>query len=634
MNSSDKSKASKVGVPNPGTVKVSDAGNAGAVTSNSSFLGASNSPVANAPNSAFSEEGHPQRWFILGFLCLSLVLIVASVSSVNVALPSIQRDLNATNSDLQWIVDSYALVFAGLLLPLGSLGDHYGRRKVLIAGLLIFGVATGIASAADAANQIIVMRAIMGVGAALIMPATLSIITEVFSNKEQPKAIAIWAGFAGAGGMIGPVGAGLALKWFWWGGVFLLTIPIVLVALFGSIFVVPPSHRREHHFPFDPLGALLSIVAIGTLVFAVIEGPNYGWTDPAVLGSFALGFLTTICFIIWERSTQHPMLNPVYFKNRSFTLNSLVMTVVFFGLFGWLFMLTQYFQFAQGHSALDAGLRMSPSAVVMLLVAPRSAALAAKIGTRKIVSRGLLLVSLGIAGLAIITPAMPYWSVLLCLLVGACGAALLMPTVTQRIVSSLPSDEAGVGSAVNDTTREVGGSIGIAIVGSLLSVGYRREIGSTIDELSVEASVSGSQEAVGALESAQDSIGRALIASMRIGGSIGERLQIAAVDAFDDGMTLGLGVAAGVVFLTCLIVVFFYPKEDVDLDDETGSEILPSEKLDLAATGLVAAPAEASRVNSVNSASVDSVPVASTQAVSDTDASPPTAPAPDGAPGL
>ena len=263
---------------------------------------------------AYESEGHPQRWWILGFLCLSLVLIVASVSSVNVALPSIQRDLDASGSDLQWIVDSYALFFAGMLLPLGAIGDYLGRRKVLIAGLLFFGLATGIAAAAEEAYQIIVMRAIMGTAAALIMPATLSILTEVFTKRELPKAIAVWAAFAGAGGMIGPIGAGLVLKWFWWGGVFALTIPLVLVGLFGAIFVVPSSRNGNGAHPFDPLGALLSIIIIGAFVFGVIEGPNYGWTNMAILGMFIITALAGTLFYFWEKKVSHPMLDPSYFR--------------------------------------------------------------------------------------------------------------------------------------------------------------------------------------------------------------------------------------------------------------------------------------------------------------------------------
>ena len=565
-----------------------------------------------------STEGHPRRWWILGFLCLSLVLIVASVSSVNVALPSIQRDLDASGSDLQWIVDSYALFFAGMLLPLGAIGDHFGRRKALVAGLLIFGIATGIAAASTAAYQIIIMRAIMGTAAALIMPATLSILTEVFSKRELPKAIAVWAAFAGAGGMIGPLGAGLVLKWFWWGGVFALTIPLVLVGLFGAIFVVPSSRNGNGVHPFDPLGALLSIVIIGAFVFGVIEGPNYGWTDGAILGMFVIAALAGILFYFWEKKVPHPMLDPVYFKSRRFNLSALAMTVMFFGLFGWLFMLTQYFQFAQGHSPLDAGLRMMPSAVVMLIVAPRSANIAAVWGTRKIVSRGLFMVSLGIAGLALITPSTPYWVVVICLVVGALGGATLMPTVTERIVSSLPPEKAGVGSAVNDTTREVGGSIGIAIVGSLLAVGYRRGIDGTVSDLSGQlrgsggagnaagaadlgaadrgavdsaatdlvgtdlgatdlgaAAESGVAGLAGLVESAQDSIGRALGAAQGLAeagfGGLANRLIESAISAFNEGMTLGLGVIAGIVFLTSIVIGKFYPNEESESSADFGS---------------------------------------------------------------
>lgn len=552
---------------------------------------AGNAEEANA-------EGHPQRWWILGFLCLSLVLIVASVSSVNVALPSIQRDLDASGSDLQWIVDSYALFFAGMLLPLGAIGDYFGRRRVLIAGLLIFGVATGIAAASTAAYQIIVMRAIMGTAAALIMPATLSILTEVFSKRELPKAIAVWAAFAGAGGMIGPVGAGLVLKWFWWGGVFALTIPLVLVGLFGAICVVPSSRNGNGEHPFDPLGALLSIVIIGAFVFGVIEGPNYGWTDSAILGMFIIAALAGIIFYFWEKKVPHPMLDPNYFRSRRFNLSALAMTVMFFGLFGWLFMLTQYFQFAQGHSPLDAGLRMMPSAVVMLIVAPRSANIAAAWGTRKIVSRGLFMVSLGIAGLALITPETPYWVAVICLVVGALGGATLMPTVTERIVSSLPPEKAGVGSAMNDTTREVGGSIGIAIVGSLLAVGYRRGIDSTVSDLSGQlresggagnaagaadlgttdlgaAGESGVAALAGMVESAQDSIGRALGAAQGLAeagfGDFANRLAESATSAFNEGMTLGLGVIAGIVFLTSIVIGLFYPDDEAESSADLGA---------------------------------------------------------------
>ena len=338
-------------------------------------------------------EGHPRRWLILGVMCVALVVVVSSVLSIIVALPSIQLDLSAENSDLQWIVDSYALLFAGLLLPSGSLGDHYGRRRTLIVGLVIFAFASAIASSATEVNHIIIMRGIMGIAAALVMPATLSIITEVFNDKEQPKAIAIWAAFAGAGSILGPVGSGLVLKWFWWGAVFLVWLPIIALTLVVMLFVVPRSKPMDEEYPFDPIGALLSILMIGTLAFAVIEAPTYGWTNGAVLGSFAISFLAAVLFILWEHANPHPMLNPAHFRKPRFSFSAAVVTVVFFGVFGSIFVLTQYFQFGQGHSALDAGLRVAPGALMIVVVSPPSARLVAKFGERKVVAFGLGLVA-------------------------------------------------------------------------------------------------------------------------------------------------------------------------------------------------------------------------------------------------
>ena len=297
------------------------------------------------------EEGHSQRWLILGVMCVALVMVVSSVLSVIVALPSIQLDLNAENSDLQWIVDIYPLVFIGLLLPAGSLGDHYGRRVPLFVGLLVFALASVGASWLTEPNFIIVMRGIMGLAAALIMPATLSIIIEVFPPKEQLRAIAIWAAFAGAGSILGPVGSGLVLKWFWWGAVFLVWLPIIALTLVVMLFVVPHSKPRDQKRPFDPAGALLSVLMVGTLLLAVFRAPAYGWADGMVLGSLAVSLLAASLFILWERANPHPILNPDLFRKPRFSFSTAIVSVVFFGVFGATFVLTQYFQFGQGHSA-------------------------------------------------------------------------------------------------------------------------------------------------------------------------------------------------------------------------------------------------------------------------------------------
>ena len=285
-----------------------------------------------ADESTVSVEGHPDRWTILWILCGSLVLVVVSVSSLNVAIPPIQRSLNATGSELQWIIDSYALVFAGLLLPAGALGDRYGRREALLGGLFIFMVASVGGMTSDSASQLIAWRGLMGAGAALTMPATLSIVATVFGPAERSKAIAIWAGFAGAGGVVGLISSGLLLRAFWWGSVFAVNIPIVIVMIIAVVLIVPSS-RDPEATPLDPVGAVLSIVGLISLVFGIIEGPEQGWMAGPTLAAFTVAIVGLGSFIVWELRTEHPMLDPRYFTDRRFSLGSLTITVAFFGIF-------------------------------------------------------------------------------------------------------------------------------------------------------------------------------------------------------------------------------------------------------------------------------------------------------------
>ncbi|MEL7210141.1 MAG: MFS transporter, partial [Actinomycetota bacterium] len=263
------------------------------------------------------DQGHPRRWSILAILCGSLVLVVVSVSSLNVAIPPIQRSLGASGSELQWIIDAYALVFAGLLLPAGALGDRYGRREALIAGLVVFAVASLGGMVADTPTQLILWRGVMGAGAALIMPSTLSIVATVFSPAEQPRAIAIWAGFAGAGGVIGLVSSGLLLRSWWWGSVFAINLPIVALMLVAVILVVPTS-KDPDGTRLDPVGAVLSIIALGAFVFGVIEGPEKGWTSPITVTAFVVAAVGLALFVRWELRSPHPMLDPRYFLDRRF----------------------------------------------------------------------------------------------------------------------------------------------------------------------------------------------------------------------------------------------------------------------------------------------------------------------------
>ena len=495
-----------------------------------------------------SSEPHPRRWLILVVLCSSMVMVFCTLGSMNIALPTMQTALNATGSDLQWMTDAYMLTFAGLLLPFGALGDRRGRKGVLLAGVVVFGVSCALTAFATTAGQVIVYRAVMGVGAALVMPATLSIAAVIFPASERPKAVAIWSAAAGLSGLLGPVTSGLLLRFFWWGSVFLVTVPAAAVVLGLVAWMVPPS-RDEGQRPLDTVGAALSIVALGCLLFAIIEGPELGWQDPWVIGGFGGALVGFWTYVRWERRIRFPMLDPAYFGNRVFTLGAVATILTFFAMYGMFFILTQYLQFAQGHTPLGASLRMLPASAVVFLIAPRVPAMVARVGARATLGAGLAVLAVGTAIMGTLDAASPYWPVAVALLVLGTGLALTMPVATHAIISSLPSHKAGVGSAVNDTTREAGGAIGIALLGTLLSVGYRAGISDRLGDFPPAAA-----------EAASDSVGGALGAGRELPAETAERLQGLAVDAFDRGMTLALSVSAIVLAIAAAVVYRMYPK--------------------------------------------------------------------------
>ena len=502
-----------------------------------------------------SDEGHPRRWQILAVMTTSLVLVVAGVSSLNLALPSIRDALQPSNNELLWIVDSYALVFAGLLLPAGALGDKYGRRRALLVGLTLFAAGALLATRAGGPLFLISSRSIMGIGAALTMPATLSIITVVFPRGERGKAIAIWAGFAGAGGALGLVGGGLLLQAFWWGSVFFINVPIAVVALVAVVRLVPESKEGEAR-PLDPVGALLSMAGLALLLYAIIQGPENGWTSAIVVGGLVVAVGLLVLFVWWELRSPNPMLDPRYFKNRRFSLGSLTISASFLVMFGFFFILTLFYQFAQGHSPLAAAVRSLPFAGTMVVVAPRSAGWAQKFGARAMVTIGLLLGATGLFLFGFVQVNTHYGIIVVPLILMAAGLATLMPPSTEAIVSSVPQSQAGVGSAVNDTTREVGGSLGLALLGSLLSSGYRSGLGDSLAGLPEQAA-----------EAARDSIGAAQAVAAQIGGEAGARLIEVAGSAYTDGMRLAFWVGALVLIATAITVWLAYPRDTGDPDD-------------------------------------------------------------------
>jgi EmrB/QacA subfamily drug resistance transporter len=499
-------------------------------------------------------QADPRRWVVLGVMCLSLLLIVMDNTIVNVALPTLQRELGASTSELQWVVDAYILVFAGLLLTMGALGDRFGRRGALSIGLAVMGGASILSAFAGSADHLIATRALMGIGGALIMPATLSIITNVFTDrKERSQAIAIWAATAGLAVAIGPVTGGWLLEHFWWGSVFLVNVPVVVIALvLGRLYV--PTSRDPAAPPLDLVGAGLSIAGLVTLVWAIIEGAN-GWTDPAVLGAFAAAAVLLGAFVAWERHTPTPMLDTNFFRNARFSAASGALMLTFFAMFGSLFLLTQFLQSVLGYTALQTGVRLLPMAAVQMVVAPLSARIVERVGSKIVVATGLTVGAVGLLMASRLTADASYGQVVASLVVLAVGLALVMPPATESIMGSLPLAKAGVGSAVNDTTREIGGALGVAVLGSVMSSTYRPRVSDAIAGVPIPAEQA---------RAITDQVGAAMEAAARVGGEPGRLLADVASKGFADGMSIAFVIGAAALALGAVIVGLYLPARSHD----------------------------------------------------------------------
>ncbi|HEX2051779.1 MAG TPA: DHA2 family efflux MFS transporter permease subunit [Actinomycetota bacterium] len=508
------------------------------------------------------------RWWALAVLCLSLTIIGIDNTIVNVALPTLVRDLRASASELQWIVDSYVLVFAGLLLTAGALGDRFGRKLALDVGLLIFAGGSLWATFADSPETLIAGRAVMGIGGAFIMPATLSIITNVFPASERAKAIGIWAAFAGLGVVAGPVVGGWLLEDYWWGSVFLINVPIIVVALTFGAFLIPES-KDPSIARLDPVGAVLSIAALGALVYAIIEAPAEGWTDGTILSIFGAAAVLIVLFIVWEMRTATPMLDMAFFRNARFSASSAAITLVFFALFGSVFVLTQYLQFVLGYSPFEAGVRMTPVAA-LIFSAPASAKLSMKVGTKKVVAVGLTLVSIGLYMMSTFTTTTEYGSIATALVILGLGMGATMAPATDAIMGSLPLAKAGVGSAMNDTTRMVGGALGVAAIGSVLTSAYSASLDGISRVIPEKVLANLPPQAS---EVIQDSVGAATAVARRISAqvdpAIGERLRDAAHAAFVDGMGTSVLVAAGVALFGAIVALVFLPAHESEVAQES-----------------------------------------------------------------
>lgn len=504
-----------------------------------------------------SEKVYKRRWYILGVLCLSLLIVMVGNTTLNVALPRLSEDLSATNTQLQWLVDSYSLVFAGFLFLAGSIGDRFGRKGILQAGLLLFGAASAYAAfGVDTANQLIAARAVMGLAGAMIMPATLSILTNVFPNDERARAISLWAGISGAGMAFGPLLTGFILEHGSWHGAFLINIPLILIALISGALLLPRS-SDPNHTKFDIFGSLLSVVGLTSIVYAIIEAPNHGWLSPETLGVFGLGFVVMALFVWWELRAKHPMLDVRLFRIAAFGVSSLVLSLVFFALMGMFFNMSQLMQLVWGYTPLDSAVKMLPMSLVMVVGSVLSPRLVDRFGKRNVVGSGMLIMALGVVLLATMGVAPNYLLLVTSMCVAALGMAIAMSPTTDLMMSAVPRARAGMGSAMNDTTRELGGSLGVAVLGSLLASQYGSKISPAVAGLPDQAR-----------EIASNSLAGALKVSEMLPPSIGTSIVEAAKSAWISGFHRALIVGAVTIAISSLVAFIWLPnKSEASIDE-------------------------------------------------------------------
>ncbi|MFG2789143.1 MFS transporter [Streptomyces sp. NPDC048419] len=414
-------------------------------------------------------QGHPQRWPILGVICLAQLTVLLDNTVLNVAIPSLTRELHAATSDIQWMINAYSLVQSGLLLTAGSAADRYGRKKMLIVGLVLFGAGSLLAGFSDTTGRLIAARAGMGVGGALLLTTTLAVVMQIFTAEDRPKAIGIWAAVSALGFAAGPLIGGFMLNHFWWGAIFLINLPVAALALVAVALLVPESKNPRGDRP-DLLGALLSTIGMASLVFAIISGPGHGWTSGRVLLTVAVAVVVLAAFAYWESRIPYPMLDPHFFRDRRFTGAVTGAVLITFGMGGALFLLTQHLQFVLGYGPLEAGLRTAPLAltVVALNFSGLSAKWSARIGTPVSIALGMVLMSAGLVSIATLDTG-GYAGTLVGLLLIGGGCAIANPAMAHAIMSAIPPEKAGVGAGINGTLAEFGNGLGVAVLGAVLT---------------------------------------------------------------------------------------------------------------------------------------------------------------------
>ncbi|NNN20391.1 MAG: MFS transporter [Acidimicrobiales bacterium] len=491
-----------------------------------------------------------RRRACLFVLCLTLVIVSLDSTILNIAIPTLVNVLKATNTQLEWIVDSYAIVSAGLLIFAGNLGDRFGRKLMLIIGTVIFGMGSLGSAFSGSVGMLIASRAVMGIGTACIMPATLAIITNIYRRQgERALAIGIWSGTEGFGLAVGPIVGGWLLAHYWWGSVFLVNVPISLLGIIGALILIPESKNIDAH-RIDWPGVILSIAGISAVLWGIIEAPNRGWHSLEVVMTTLGGLLIIGLFIMWESKSANPMLNLSFFKKRRFSAPMVSVALIIFTLMGVLFVMTQYLQFSLGYSAMGAGFRVLPVAIVLGIAAPISTVLDRILGSKVVVTLALLCVAAGLFYLATTTPSSTYGTALVGMIVVGIGAGLAFPPATESIMGSLPRESTGVGSAANSSVMQLGGALGVGVIGSILATRYQAIILGDLKGHTIPAP---------ALSAIKGSLGGALEVAKIVGGQQGSALASASRSAFISGMDQGLIVGAVVVVVAAVIALFTLP---------------------------------------------------------------------------
>ncbi|MFE1177011.1 MFS transporter [Streptomyces sp. NPDC058773] len=497
---------------------------------------------------------HRRRWAILSTLMLSLLIVVLDNSILNVAMKTIATPaptgLGATQSELEWAINSYTLVFAGLLFTAGLLGDRVGRKKVLLFGLAVFGAGSVLAAVSGSPAELVTFRAVMGLGGACVMPATLAILMNVFEHDEQPRAIGIWAGGVGIAIAVGPIAGGLLLDHFWWGSVFLINAPIVVLSLVAMLVLVPDS-KDPHPGRMDPFGVLLSVVGLVLLVYGIIKGGQLAdFTDPEVVGTVVGGLAVLTVFVLHQKRSDHPSIDISYFRTPAFSAAIAAIALVFFALMGVSFFAVFYIQSVRGYSPLQAGLLFLPLAAAQLLFASRARLAVERYGARAVCTFSMFVVADTMLGLLLLNETTPIWIMEALLFLQGAGMAHIMPPATVAVMQSLPREKAGSASALNNVFRQVGGTLGVAVLGSLLSTTYRDRIDDTLD------TVPGLPAA--ARHAAGESIEATLGLAERMGPA-GRPLAAAADDAFIHAMHVTALGSAAVALVGALVSVRYLP---------------------------------------------------------------------------